>query len=132
MSRRGLGSMKGFITRRAQARTRLNYDCRVLIKQTVAALCMKLPLGKYTAVDEAAAAGIQVLLLEKSIALSKMLERELLAAPQGAGRWDIDGDISTDRGKDDHEEGGDGDEEGRNESGGGYVHIVNTSGGHSK
>ena len=57
--------------------------------------------------------------LEKSNALSRMLQRELLAAPQGAGRGDIDGDGGTDCGKEDNEEGENGDEEGRNESGGG-------------
>ena len=118
MLRRGLGWVKGFITRRAQARTRQNYDYRVLIERTGATLSVKLPLGKHTAVDEAAAEGTWVL-MEKSSALSRMNQRELLAAPQGAGRGDIDGDGGTDCGKEDNEEGDNGDDEGRKESGGG-------------
>ena len=41
-----------------------------------------------------------------------MLQHELLASPQGAGRGDIDGDGGTDCGKDDTEEGENGDEDG--------------------
>ena len=92
----------------------------MLIERTGATLSMKLPLGKYTAVDEAAAEGAWVLLLlEKSNSLSRTLQRELLAAPQGAGRGDIDGDGGTDCGKEDNEERENGDEERRKESGGG-------------
>ena len=119
MLRRGLGWVKGFITRRrAQARTHQNYDYRVVIERTGATLSKKLPLGKYTAVDEAAAEGAW-LLLEKSNALARMLQRELLAAPQGASRGGIDGDGGTGCGKEDYEEGENGDEEGRKESWGG-------------
>ena len=82
MLRRGLGWVKGFITRWTQARTRQNYGYRVLIERTGATLSMKLPLGKYTAVDEAAAERAWVL-LEKSNALSRMLQRELLAERAG-------------------------------------------------
>ena len=80
------------------------YDYRVLIDRAGATLSMKLPLGKYTAVAEAAADGAWML-LGKSNALSRILRRELLAAPQGAGRGDIDGDGGTDCGKEDNKEG---------------------------
>ena len=80
-------------------------------------LSVKLPLRKYNAFDEAKAEGAWVL-LQKSDALSRMLQRERLAAPQGAGRGDIDSDGGTDCGKEDNEEGDNGDEEGRKESGG--------------
>ena len=62
MLRRRLGWVSGFITRRAQARTRQDYDYRVLLERTGATLSRKLPLGKYSAVDEAAAEGAWVLL----------------------------------------------------------------------
>ena len=115
--RRGLGWVKGSITRRAQVRTRQNHDYRVLIERTCVTLSKTLPLGKYTAVDEAAAEGAWVL-LEKYNALSRMLQRELLAAPQGAGRGDIDGDGFTDCGKEDNEDGENGDKEGERRAGG--------------
>ena len=49
-------------------------------------------------------------LLEKYNALSKMLQRELLAAPQGAGRGDFDGDGGTYCGEE-NDQGQNGDEE---------------------
>ena len=60
MLRRRLGWVKGFITRRAQARTRQDYHHRVLVDRTGATLSMRLPIGKYTAVGEAAAEGLWV------------------------------------------------------------------------
>ena len=80
--RRRLGWVDGFITRRAQARTREDYDYRVLIDRTSATLSMRLPLGKDTAVDEAAAERSWVV-LEEATSLLKMLQREPLAPPQG-------------------------------------------------
>ena len=44
--------------------------------------------------------------------LSRMLQRELLAPPQGGGNRDIDRDGSTDRDKEDNDEGESGHEEG--------------------
>ena len=82
--RRGLGWVNGFITRRAQARTRQDYDYRVFFDRTVATLSMRLPLGKDTAVGEAAAERSWVL-LEEATSLSKMLQRDILAPPQGGG-----------------------------------------------
>ena len=40
------------MTRQAQARTRRDYDYRVLIDRTDATLSMRLPIRKYTAVGE--------------------------------------------------------------------------------
>ena len=100
----GLGWVKGFITRRAQARTRQDFDTRVLIDRTGATLSMRFPLRKYTAVGEPVAEGSRVL-LKKVTVLSRMLQRELLATPQGGGNRDIDRDGSTDRGKEDNDEG---------------------------
>ena len=54
----------------------------MLIDRTGATLSMRLPLGKYTAAGEAAAEGSRVL-LEEATVLSRMLQRELLAPPQG-------------------------------------------------
>ena len=103
MLRLGLGYVKGFITRRAQARTRQDYDHGVLIDRIGAALSIRLPLGKYTVLGEAAAEGSWVL-LEEVAELSKMLPPELLVPPQGGGNRDIDRDGSTDRGKEDNGE----------------------------
>ena len=111
---RALGYVKGFIMRRAHARTRQDYDYRVLIDRTDAALSMRLPRGKYTAVGEAAAEGSWVL-LEEATELSRMLQRELLAPPQGGGNRYIDRDGSTDRGKEDNDERESGHEEGTKE-----------------
>ena len=85
MLRRGLGGVKGFITRRAQARTRQDYECRVLIDRTSATISMRLTLVEYTAVGEATAKG-SWLLLEEATAISRMLQRELLAPPKGGGQ----------------------------------------------
>ena len=63
--------MKRFLTRRAQARTRQNYDYRVLIERTGATRSTKLPLGKYTAVADVAAEGCWVI-LEKFTAISRI------------------------------------------------------------
>ena len=82
--RRGLGWVNGFITRRALARTRQDYDYRLLFDRTGATLSMRLPLGKDTAVGEAAAERFWVI-LEEATSLPKMLQRELLAPPQGGG-----------------------------------------------
>ena len=71
-----------FITRRSQARTRQDYDYRVLIDRTVATLSMRLSLGKYTAVGEPAAEGSWVL-PEETPALSKMPQRELFPPQHG-------------------------------------------------
>ena len=65
---------------------------------------MRLPLGKYTAIGEAAAEGSWVL-LEEATALSRILQRELLAPPHGGGNRDIDRDSSIERGKQDNDEG---------------------------
>ena len=62
---------------------------------------MRLPHGKYTADGEAAAEGCWVL-LEEATVLSRMLQRELFAPPQGGGYRDIDRDGSTDRDKEDN------------------------------
>ena len=83
--RRGLGWVNGFITRRAQARTRQDYDYRVLFDRTGATFSMRLPLGKDTAVGEATGERSWVV-LEEATSLSKMLQRELLAPPQGGGQ----------------------------------------------
>ena len=72
----------------------------------------------YTAVDEAAAEGA-LMLLNMCNALSRMLQRELLAAPQGAGRGDIDRDGGPVCGKEGNEEEENADEDGRKESWGG-------------
>ena len=82
--RRGLGWVNGFITRRALARTRQDYDSRVLFDRTGATLSMKLPLGKDTAVGEAAAEPSGVV-LEEAPSRTKTLQREVLAPPQGGG-----------------------------------------------
>ena len=111
MLRRWLGWVKGLITRRAQARTRQECDHRELIDRTGATLSMRLPHGKYTAVGEAAVEGSRVL-LEEAAVLSRMLQCELLAPPQGWGNKDIDRDGSTDRGKEDNNEAESGHEEG--------------------
>lgn len=65
---------------------------------------MKLTLGTYTVVGEAAADGSWVL-LEEATALSRMLQRELLAPTQGVGIKDIYRDDCTDRIKEDNGEG---------------------------
>ena len=65
---------------------------------------MTLPLGKYTAVGDSAAEGSRVL-LEEGTELSRMLQRGLLEPPQGRGNGDIGRDGSTDRGKEDNDEG---------------------------
>ena len=62
MLRRGVEYFMGFITRRAQARTRQDYDYRVSIDRTGDTLSMRLRLGMYTAVGEAAADSSWVLL----------------------------------------------------------------------
>ena len=96
--------MNGFITRRAQARTRQDYDYRVLFDRTGATFSMRLPLGKDTAVGEATAERSWVV-LEEATSLSKMLQRELLAPQQGGGNRDIYRDGSTARGKEVSDEG---------------------------
>ena len=108
--------MEGFITRRAQTQIHLNYDYSEQIERTGDTLSMKSLLRKYIAVDEAAAEGA-VVLPEKSSALLKMLQRELLAAPQGLNKEDIDGGGGTRCGKGDSDEGENYDEERRKESG---------------
>ena len=114
--RRGVGWANGFITRRAQARPRQHYDYRVLFDRTGATLSMRLPLGKDTPVGEAAAER-SWLVLEEATSISKMLQRELWAPPQGGGNRDIYRDGSTDRGKEVNDEGesghGEGIKEGR-------------------
>ena len=52
------------------------------------------------------------MLLEEAPALSKTLQRELLAPPQGGNKRDIDRDGSIDRGKEDNDEGESGHVEG--------------------
>ena len=75
---RGLGWVKGFLTGRAQAQTRQDCDCKVLMDLTGATLSMRLPHDRYTAVGQAAAEGSWVLLKEVTM-LPRMFHSELLA-----------------------------------------------------
>ena len=73
---------------------------------------MRFPHGKYTAVGEAAADDSWVL-PEEATELSRMLQCELLAPPQVGGNRDTNRDGSTDRDKEDNNDG-----ESRHEEGG--------------
>ena len=83
----------------------------MLIDRTGATLSMRLPLGNYAAAGEAAAEGSRVL-LEEATVLSRMLQRELLAPPQGgeAGTSNVAVALTVVRG--DNDEGESGHEEG--------------------
>ena len=79
--RRGLGWVKGVITRR-ERHGHAKTTTKGLVDGTDTTLSMRLPLGKYTAVVEAAAEGSWVL-PEAATARSRTLQRELLAPLQG-------------------------------------------------
>lgn len=83
-----------------RAQTRHTYEFMVFIERSGATLGMRLPPGKYTAAgDEAMTAGSWIL-LEEVHTLSRMLQRELVEAPQGGDvrNRGIKGGGSNDRG----------------------------------
>ena len=85
-----------------------DYEYRVLIDRSGATLFMRLPIAKYSAVREATAEASWVL-LEQS-AFANALTCTIGTSAQGGGKTDIDRDGSTDRGKEDNDEGGSGHE----------------------